>query len=63
MKTKPTKNKTDINVIGILELFVVASVLFMAYIVIMGVDDVVAKVCTVPALIWCVVVLVNKFSK
>lgn len=63
MSNKPNKNKADINVVGILQMFAVASVLFMAYIVLMGVDDLVAKLLTIPALIWCVIVLVSKFSK
>lgn len=62
MKAKKT-NKSDINVVGILQLFAVASVLFMAYIVNMGLDDVVSKLLTIPALIWAVVVLLGKFSK
>lgn len=62
MKKQP-KTKSDINIVGILQLFAIASVLFMAYIVIMGVDDIIAKAMTIPALIWVTIILVTKFAK
>lgn len=63
MKKQPTKNKTDINIVGILELFVCASIGFMAFIVITGLEDPISKLLTVPALVWAAVKLVTKFTK
>lgn len=48
---------------GMLELFVVASASYMAYIVILGTEGLTPKVLTAPALIWVVVKLVQKFMK
>ena len=63
MKKQPTKTKSDINVVGILELFVVGSIGFMAFIVINGLEDPISKALTLPALIWAVMKLVTKFTK
>lgn len=62
--TKKTKTKKDYKgVKGILELFVCASIGFMAYIVLLGVDDTISKVLTIPALMWVAVILVQRFTK
>lgn len=66
-ETKTEKVKKDYQlkakVRGILELFVVASIGFMAYVVITGLDDPVSKALTAPALVWAGLVLVNRFTK
>lgn len=66
-KNKAAKSKKDRQLkqktTGILQLFVVASIGFMAFIVITGLDDVVSKVLTVPALLWAALVLVQRFTK
>lgn len=62
-KTTKKDNNRKEQILGILQLFVVASILFMAYIVIQGLDDPISKALTAPALIWAGLVLVAKFTK
>jgi hypothetical protein len=66
-QTKAEKPKKDYKLKektnGVFTLFVVASIGFMAYMVILGTEDVVSKVLTAPALVWAVIQLVIRFSK
>lgn len=48
---------------GVLNLLVVASIGFMGFIVITGLDDPISKALTAPALIWAGLVLVNRFTR
>jgi len=62
-KTTKSTNTSKSQIMGILQLFVVASVSFMGNVVLMGVDDIIAKAMTLPALIWVAITLVNKFTR
>lgn len=65
MRNKPTTNNTNRKeqIVGALELFVVCSIGFMSFIVITGLEDVVSKLLTIPALVWAVMKLVTKFTR
>lgn len=64
---KPAKVKKNINLKsktnGILQLFVVASIGFMGFVILTGLDDPISKALTAPALIWASLVLVQRFTK
>lgn len=63
---KAEKAKKNINLTGakgILELLVIASIGFMSFIVLTGLDDTMSKLLCVPALVWAVVKLIYKFAK
>ena len=66
-QTKAEKPKKDYKLkektSGVFNLFVVVSIGFMAYMVILGTSDIVNYVLTAPALIWATVQLVVRFSK
>lgn len=61
--TKPKKQRSFNGLFGALELFVVLSIAYMAFVVITGLDDVVSKVLTAPAVAWAVFKLVQRFVK
>lgn len=65
--TKTPKVKKNYNLkqktTGIAELFVIASIGFMAYVVILGVADPISKALTVPAIVWAALRLVTHFTK
>jgi len=61
---KPKKNyniKQKTN--GILQLFVIVSISYMSYVVLMGLDDIISKILVAPALIWVALTLTSKFVK
>lgn len=66
-KDKTNKVRKNYNIkqktTGIAELFVIASIGFMAYVVILGVDDPISKLLTLPAVVWAALRLVLHFTK
>lgn len=63
-KTKEPKAPKDFSKIwNVLLLFVVVSVCYMAYVVILGTSGWIPKAMTAPALLWAAGVLVRQFTK
>lgn len=58
-KVNNIKDKTN----GVLQLFVVGSIGYMAFIIWSGLDDPISKLLTAPALAWAALVLIAKFTK
>lgn len=59
----PKQPRDFTGIMGLLQVFVVVSIGYMGYIVILGTDGVIPKVMTLPALLWASVVVVCKFVK
>lgn len=63
-KQEPKKVRNyNTKVTGVMQLFVIASVAYMGYVVILGTDGIAPKVMTIPALIWATVLAIQKFTK
>lgn len=61
---KAPKNKKDYTKLtGMLELFVVASIAFSSYVVIMGVQSLTPRLLLVPQILWAAYQLVKRFTK
>lgn len=59
----PKKSKSyKLKTVGIMQLFVIVSIAYMAYVVILGTDGIVPKVMCAPALIWATLILVLRFT-
>lgn len=61
VKEKQPRNWNGI--MGVLQLFVVASISYSSYIVIMGTDGLVPKLLVAPQIAWAVIILVIRFTK
>lgn len=48
---------------NLLQLLTIASIAFMSYVVITGLDDPVSKALCGPAMVWAALVLVHRFMK
>ena len=59
---KKTNNIKSV-IIGIMELFVIVSIAFMSFVVITGIQDMIAKLITLPAILWAVYKMIIKFTK
>jgi hypothetical protein len=63
-KTKEPKAPKDFSkVVGVLELFVVVSISYMTYVVVLGTDGYIPKALTLPAAVWVATQLVKRFTK
>lgn len=51
------------NVIGLLQVFVLVSIAYSTYVVVLGTDGLTPKVMVVPQTLYATVLLVNKFLK
>ena len=60
---KINKESAKVSFIGMLQLLTVISIIYMAYVVIIGTDGVAPKVMTIPAIIWAANILIKKFIK
>ena len=59
---KKTNNIKSV-IIGIMELFVIVSIAFMSFVVITGMQDTIAKLIALPAILWAVYKMIIKFTK
>jgi hypothetical protein len=60
---KPAKAKHNFYYLGVLDLFVVASICYSSYVVYFGTTGWAPKAMLVPQLIWAATVLVLQFTK
>ena len=56
------KNK-NFNVLGLLQLFVLASIAYSTYVVYLGTDGIAPKVMLIPQALWATLLAVQKFTK
>jgi hypothetical protein len=64
MKSKSQQKPKDYNaILGLLRLFVVASIAYTSTVIVMGTDGVTPLVLTAPQVIWAIAILVKQFSK
>lgn len=66
-KEKPTKKKTEskvrYNISGLLQMFVVVSIVYSTYVVTLGTTGVEPKVMLVPQALYAAFLVIQKFSK
>lgn len=63
-KAPKTRNPLNLGgIMGVLQLFVVASISYSSYIVIMGTDGLIPKLLIAPQIAWATVILITKFTK
>lgn len=63
-KSKPSKKQRSFNgIIGLLQLFVVASVAYSTAVIVMGTEGYIPWALVAPQALWAVCVLVKRFSK
>ena len=63
-KDKSTKEPRNYNaILGVLRLFVVASIAYTSTVIIMGTDGIVPIALTVPQILWAAIILIKQFSK
>ena len=62
--TKPAKEPRNYNaILGVLRLFVVASIAYTSTVIIMGTDGITPIALTVPQILWATIILIKQFSK
>ncbi len=61
----PVKGKKNnkFNVVGVLQLFVLASICYSTYVVYLGTDGIAPKVMLIPQALWATLLAVQKFTK
>lgn len=62
-QSKPKKQRNFNGVVGILLLFVVASIAYSTYVVALGTEGYIPKVMLLPQAAWVVVELIKRFTK
>lgn len=60
--TKAKKN-INFNLVGLLQLFVLASIAYSTYVVYLGTDGIAPKVMLIPQALWATLLAVQKFTK
>lgn len=61
-KTEPVPRDFT-GIFGILSLFTIVSVSYMAYVVILGTSGIYPKVMCIPAVIWAAILVIKRFVK
>jgi len=63
LKHKKISTRFGNGIIGVLQLFVIASIAYTTTVIVMGTDGLLPVVLTIPQAFWASVVLVKQFTK